>query len=147
MIAEVLDAAGRFLGIHRTYLAPDGSGKATVDPPRKTLGPVWGGAVRLDPLATELVIGEGIESSASAGALMSLPAWAAITAGNLRAGLVLPEAVRSVVIAADSDVPGERAATDAAARWRAEGRRVRIARPDPERGDFNDLFLGVANGR
>ena len=52
-----------------------------------------------------LVIGEGIESSASAGRLMGLPAWAAVSAGNLAKGLVLPSEARRVVIAADPDDP------------------------------------------
>jgi hypothetical protein len=84
LIAAVTDADGGFLAIHRTFLTHDGR-KADVDPPRATLGPYWGGAVRLDPLAPELVVGEGVESSASAGRLLGLPAWAALSAGNLSA--------------------------------------------------------------
>jgi putative DNA primase/helicase len=89
-----------------------------------------------------LVIGEGIESSAAAGLLIGLPAWAAISAGNLGSGLVLPAEVRAVVIAADPDPPGEAAAQAAAKRWTSEGRQVRIARPNGT-GDFADL-LGEA---
>ena len=55
-----------------------------------------------------LVIGEGIETAASAGRLMGLPSWAAISAGNLAKGLVLPPEVLSVVIAADPDEAGQR---------------------------------------
>ena len=139
MVALVTNVANEPLAAHRTYLARDGS-KATVEPPKASLGPIWGGAVRLDPIAAELVIGEGIESSASAGQLLDLPAWAAVSAGNLAQGLHLPPAVRSVVIAADPDPAGERAARDAALRWSREGRRVRIARPDRDGCDFNDLI-------
>ena len=85
------------------------------------------------------MIGEGIETSASAGRLMNLPAWAAISAGNLAKGLVLPPDAGRVVIAADPDEPGRVAARDAWIRWRAEGREVRIATPDGD-GDFNDLL-------
>jgi putative DNA primase/helicase len=98
------------------------------------------GAIRLDTIAEELVIGEGIETSASAGRLLGLPAWAAISAGNLAAGLLLPAEVRRVVIAADADPSGERAARQAALRWQREGRSVRIARPDKSGRDFNDLL-------
>ena len=47
LIAIVRDAAGEQIAIHRTYLAPDGSGKADVPKPRMMLGSVAGGAVRL----------------------------------------------------------------------------------------------------
>ncbi len=83
MVAAVLDAAGRPVAAHRTYLARDGH-KAGVQPARASLGPVWGGAIRLGPVAAELVVGEGIETAASAGLLLRLPAWAAISAGNWR---------------------------------------------------------------
>ena len=145
MIALVQDAAGKPSAVHRTFLASDGSGKAKVDPPRASLGPLWGGAVRLDPFDPDqpLVIGEGIETAASAGRLIGAPAWAALNAGNLASGLVLPAEVRRVIVAADPDAPGEKAARAAAQRWAAEGRTVRIARPTG-RGDFNDLLQARA---
>lgn len=139
MVALVQDATGAPMAAHRTFLLRDGSGKAEAEPQRATLGSPWGGAVRLDQLAEELVIGEGIETSASAGRLLNLPAWAAISAGNLAQGLVLPAEVRRVVIAADADPPGERAAQAAALRWQREGRTVEIARPDKPGLDFNDV--------
>jgi putative DNA primase/helicase len=76
--------------------------KANVEPAKATLGPLCNGAIRLDPAALETVVGEGIETSASAGLLLGLPAWAAVCAGNL-AKLILPESVRIVTIAADRD--------------------------------------------
>lgn len=141
MVAVVQDVAGNPAAVHRTFLRPDGTGKASIDPTKASLGPVWGGAIRLDPIAPELTIGEGLETSAAAGVLLGLPAWAAISAGNLARGLVLPPDVRAVVIAADPDPPGEAAAQAAALRWKAEGRRVRIARPAGP-GDFADLLGG-----
>lgn len=141
MIALVTAANGEPMGIHRTFLRPDGTGKATVEPAKASLGPIWGGAIRLERHNTmqALVIGEGIETAASAGRLMGLPAWAAVAAGNLGTGLILPPDVRHVVIAADPDDPGRQAARDAWSRWRAEGRTVEIAMPDGP-GDFNDLL-------
>lgn len=143
MVAEVKNGSGKPIAVHRTYLAHDGQ-KAAVDPVKASLGPVWGGAIRLHPVADELAIGEGIETAASAGLLLGLPAWAAISAGNLAQGLVLPPEVRAVVIAVDPDTAGRSAAADAAARWRAEGRRVRLATPDRAGEDFNDLLTEPA---
>jgi phage/plasmid primase-like uncharacterized protein len=143
MISEVVDVNGKFLAIQRTFLRRDGRGKADMEPPRATLAPIWGGSIRLQPHDPNLplVIGEGLETSASAGVLIGAPAWAALSAGNLAKGLVLPAEVQNIIIAADPDEPGERAAQQAAVRWQGEGRKVRIARPSGN-GDFNDLLLG-----
>lgn len=140
MVAMVSDAAGQPVGIHRTFLTRDGR-KASVEPAKASLGPIWGGAIRLRAIEPDkpLVIAEGIETAASAGLLMGLPAWAAISAGNMAGGLVLPPEARRVVIAADPDEPGRDAARDAWLRWRAEGRDVQIATPD-DSGDFNDIL-------
>jgi putative DNA primase/helicase len=146
MMALVSDVAGNPMALHRTYLKPDGTGKADADPPRAGLGAHAAGAIRLHPVAPEIVIGEGIETSASAGRLLGLPAWAAISAGNLAKTLILPPEVRSVMIAADPDPPGMRAANAAAERWRAEGRRVHIATPNKPGCDFNNLLCGASNG-
>jgi hypothetical protein len=54
------------LGIHRTFLARDGSGKAPLDPQKMMLGPCRGGAVRLAPAGDVLLVGEGIETSLAA---------------------------------------------------------------------------------
>jgi phage/plasmid primase-like uncharacterized protein len=144
LIALVRDQNGKPLAIHRTFLRADGSGKADAEPQKASLGPIWGGAIRLYPIASEIVIGEGVESSASAGLLIGLPAWAAISCGNLAKGLALPSEVRAVVIAADPDPPGEAAAQQAARRWQAEGRTVRIIRPIRDGADFNDLLREAA---
>jgi len=141
LVAAVTNASGQVVAVHRTFLRRDGSGKANVEPQRASLGPIRGGAVRLDPAAPELVIGEGIESAASAGRLLGLPAWAAISAGNLERGLVLPPEVRRVVIAADNDPAGRDAAHATFFRWCAEGRQVEVALPDQDGCDFNDLLL------
>ena len=139
LVALVQDARGKPVAVHRTYLTRHGR-KAAAEPVKASKGPVWGGAVRLYRAAPELLVGEGIETAASAGRLLHLPAWAAISAGNLAKGLLLPVEVQSVVIAADRDPVGTQAAQDAAARWRGEGRRVRIAWPDTDGADFNDIL-------
>ena len=144
MVALIVDVDGRPVGVHRTYLDREGR-KADLSPVKASKGPIASGAIRLHPVASELVIGEGIETSASAGVLLGLPAWSAISAGNLERSLQLPSAVRSVIIAADPDPPGRRAAEKAKERWRADGRRVRIAWP-PHPQDFNDILRERSGG-
>ncbi|MGH7056414.1 MAG: DUF7146 domain-containing protein [Acetobacteraceae bacterium] len=131
---------GNFRALQRIYLKRDGSGKAEIEPAKASLGPVAGGAVRLDAAAAELVVAEGVETTAAAGRLLGLPAWAAVSCGNLARSMVLPPDVRSVVIAVDRDPPGERAAREAAWRWKREGRRVRLMVPDREGQDANDVL-------
>jgi hypothetical protein len=142
MIARVDGADGEQIGVHRTYLRPDGLGKAPLNPPRAALGPIKGGAIRLAGSAPLLLVGEGIETCLSAMQACELPAWAAVSAGGLEQ-LVLPDIVREVVILVDHDRNGvgQRSADRAARRWVQEGRRVRIALP-PEPGDFNDVLAG-----
>jgi putative DNA primase/helicase len=147
LVALVQDFAGQPAAIHRTYLGPDGV-RANVEPAKASLGPVWGAAIRLQPLAANrpLVIGEGIETAASAGCLMGCPAWAAISAGNLAKGLRLPPEVRHVIIAVDPDDAGRDAGREAWVRWTEEKRTVQIATPEGA-GDFNDLWLARGNRR
>ncbi len=53
------------VGIHRTFLRADGKGKAPVTKPKMMIGRCGGGAVRLAPAGTELVLSEGIETGLS----------------------------------------------------------------------------------
>jgi hypothetical protein len=152
LLAAVRDVTGKFVGVHRTYLRRDGSGKANIEPAKASLGPVRGGAVRMATIEQVLaagagVIAEGIETAASAGLMLNLPAWAAVFAGNLKSGLVLPTGVRKVIIGADRDAAGIDAAREAWRRWHAEGREVRVAVPHDGVGDFNDAVAGRGGSR
>lgn len=129
------------LAVHRTFLAHDGAGKAPVKPQKMMLGPTRGGTVRLAPVASKLMVGEGIETALSAMQVTGTPAWAALSTSGLRS-LVLPDAVEEVVILVDADPPGEAAARDTAARLLRQGREVWIARPTRDCKDFNDLLRG-----
>jgi hypothetical protein len=144
MVALVIDIENRPVAIHRTYLRSSGRGKALVSDPKLSLGPVMGGAIRLamfDP-DRPLMIGEGIETCMSAIALMGHPAWSAVSAVNLARHVRLPAEARDIILLADNDAAGEDAVMAAAARFRIEGRRVRIARPPADFKDFNDLLTG-----
>lgn len=133
MVAAAQAVSGRITGIHRTYLAPDGRGKAAVEQPKRMLGDLWGSAIRLSPAGRRLGVGEGIETGlAVRRAVPDLPVWVAGSLGNIagtgdgaaprrrhparpegwlptvipdldRPGLALPDGVEELLILADAD--------------------------------------------
>lgn len=147
LLGQVRDRDGALIGLHRTYLAIEGASvsKAHVMKPKKMLGRVAGGAVRLGPIGDgdRLALCEGIETGlAVMTACPDLPAWATLSTSGLEQ-IDLPPGVRRVLILADHDASGAglRAAETAARRLRLERRDVAIALPPKEGEDFNDLLV------
>jgi hypothetical protein len=137
---------GGGFAVHRTYLRPDGSGKAGLDGGDKLmLGAVSGGAVRLSGGPSRLVVAEGIESGLSLLCrLLDGPAtvWAALSTSGLR-GLRLPARPGRLTIATDGDKPGREAAHALAER--AHGLGWHVSMLDPGDGlDFNDILTRKA---
>ena len=144
LVAGVQDASGRFLGVQRCYLAPDGSGKANVQPARASLGKLAGGAVRLaESVDGRLLLGEGIETTTAAALILDWRGgvWATLGTSGLRA-VELPEHVHHVTIAADRDRKGggQLAAAALAERLEGDGRHVAIELP-PFVGDWCDVLI------
>ena len=130
--------------VHRTWLRPDGSGKADISPTKAMLGATAGGAVRLADGPGRLVVVEGIESGLSLlCGLLDGPAtlWAGLSTSGLR-GLRLPPQAGRLTIACDGDRPGREAAHALAERAHALGWQTGILDPGDGR-DFNDI-LGKA---
>jgi putative DNA primase/helicase len=146
MIARVDDVDGNMTAVQQTFLLPGCSGKAPIDQPRLSLGPVKGGAVRFAPVSPLLMIAEGVETALSAMQACDLPAWATLSNVGIQ-NLVLPAAVREVIILADHDNNGvgQRSARIAGPRLVREGRKVRIALPPDPGTDFNDILAGACN--
>ena len=131
--------------VHRTYLRPDGAGKAPIEPAKVMLGGTQGGAVRLSDGPGRLVVAEGIETALSLlCGLLDGPAtvWAALSTSGLR-GLRLPVRPGRLTIACDGDGPGRAAAHALAERAQALGWAVGILDPGDGR-DFNDWLTGKA---
>tara|TARA_R110000850_G_scaffold3704_1_gene17290 strand:- start:2667 stop:3548 length:882 start_codon:yes stop_codon:yes gene_type:complete len=139
MVAAV-EGAG-LPAVHRTYLRPDGSGKADVEPAKAMLGATAGGAVRLAGGPSRLAVAEGIESGLSlACGLLDGPAtlWAALSTSGLR-GLRLPLQPGRLTIACDGDTAGREAVHALAERAHGLGWQVSILDPGTGR-DFNDIL-------
>jgi hypothetical protein len=139
MVAAVQGAG--LPAVHRTFLRPDGLGKADIEPAKAALGATAGGAVRLIDGPGPLVVAEGIETALAAWCLRGDPtarAWAALSTSGLRA-LPLPPQPGRLCIAADGDAPGMAAAQALAERAHASGWQVTIAQPLAGR-DRNDIL-------
>ena len=111
--------------------------------PKLSLGRLTGGAIRLAPASTSLLITGGVEDGLTLQQELGRSTWAAAGEGNM-ANMVLPEAVASVTIGADRDESGERHARRAADAFSEQGREVRIMRPCLGFKDFNDELRGVS---
>lgn len=146
LVALVTHAKTRsMLSLHRTWIRPDGR-KAECDPPRMLLGghQKQHGVVRLWPdecVSTGLAVCEGIETGLSV-AHDYRPVWSCIDAGNL-GKLPALSGIETLVIAADHDAAGMKAATTCADRWCAAGVDVRLIAPDAESCDWNDARVAA----
>ncbi len=136
MIAAVTDLAGKLTGAHRTWLAPDGSGKAPVDPPRKAMGDLLGHAVRFGDAQDVMAAGEGIETILSLRqALPTMPMVSALSAGHL-AAILFPPHLRRLYIVRDNDPAGDSARDSLVDRAHEAG--IETITLSPMMGDFNE---------
>jgi hypothetical protein len=148
LCAAVSDAqTGKLISLHFTRLAADGEGKAGTDRDKLLLvrHRKRGGVIRLWPdetVSTGLAIAEGIESALGA-AHRYMPVWGAVDAGNLAALPVLA-GIECLMIFADHDEAGTRAAQQCAARWRAAGIEVHVWRPRTTGEDACDVARRVS---
>ena len=136
MIAAVTDVGGKVTGVHRTWLARDGGGKAPVDTQRKAMGDLLGHAVRFGVAKEVMAAGEGIETVLSLRqALPKMPMVAALSAGHL-AALFFPAHLRRLYIVRDNDPAGDGARDSLIARAHEVG--IEAITLSPMLGDFND---------
>lgn len=147
MLAAMVDIrTNKFRCVHRTALAPDGTGKAAhpgLGSPKKMLGSAAGACVKLtadEDVTYGLHLAEGIETSLACMAMGLKPMWACLSAGGIAAFPVL-SGIEALTIFADNDSSsaGERSAQACAARWRAAGRECRIFMADEVGVDFADF--------
>jgi hypothetical protein len=129
---------------HTTVLSLQGTGKLN-DNARRIHGIKKGGYIALsthDPNGP-LIVGEGVETTASAMEIADLPGVAAIDAGNF-ASVVLP-ACAELIVARDCDKVGREAAERLAQRYAAQIP-ARIAVPPKGYGDWNDAHQAALRG-
>ncbi|ESY71795.1 DNA primase [Mesorhizobium sp. LNHC252B00] len=136
MIASVTDLDGKITGAHRTWLAPDGSGKAPVDTPRRAMGDLLGNGVRFGVAHDVMSAGEGIETMLSLRMVLpQMPTVAALSAAHL-GQLLFPATLRRLYIARDDDPAGDGAVQSLIERARAVG--IEAITLSPRVGDCNE---------
>lgn len=124
----------RYCSLHRTFLRPDGKGKAEMKSPRKLMpGALPDGAcVMLSdwPGYGAIGIAEGIETAMSASALFDMPVWAALNTSMMTKWFP-PEGAEEVLIFADNDQKygGQAAAYALACRLISKGFEVKVRTP------------------
>lgn len=168
MVAGMQDAARQIVAVHRTFVAPDGAGKAPLGCdargrehkarkvwPGELSGAVirlWRGGSGLDEreaarhgVLDTLVLVEGVEDGLAVA--LSRPdarVWCAYSLGNL-AHVRLPACCDEVIVCADNDwgkPQAQRAFKDALSALTAQGRPVSVAR-SPIGKDVNDCLRGM----
>ncbi|MEQ7155105.1 DUF7146 domain-containing protein [Brevundimonas aurifodinae] len=136
MIASVSDLKGEQTGAHRTWLSPDGRGKAPIETPRRAMGELLGHAVRFGAIDEIMAAGEGIETVLSLRqGLPGLPMAAALSAAHL-AAIAFPEPLRRLYIVRDNDPAGDAARDVLIARAQAVGIEALVL--SPRLSDFNE---------
>lgn len=140
LIARITDLEGKLTGVHRTWLARDGSMKAPLDPPRKAMGDLLGHAVRFGRVRDIMAAGEGIETVLSLRQVLPrMPMVSALSAGHL-AVIQFPPGLRRLYIIRDNDPAGDGARDSLIARAHEVG--VEAVTLSPMLGDFNDDLMG-----
>ena len=139
MLAAVATDTG-LVAVHRTFLDPARPALAQFERPRRALGSLGIGAVRLAlPSDGRLGLAEGIETALSASVLFGIPCWA--TLGNERFGLVaIPESVCELHLFVDHDAGGRVAAERALKAHAQPDRRILTRLPETPGSDWNDVL-------
>jgi hypothetical protein len=138
LLAALRNPTGELTAVEVTFLDRSARQATGLRLSRKIIG--WippGTAVRLDPPADEMVVGEGVFTTLSATERFGLPGWALLSTSRLRTWRP-PPGVRGVLVAGDNGVAGRRAARVLVERLRCEGHRAWAEFPERDFGDFND---------
>ncbi|RWD39650.1 toprim domain-containing protein [Mesorhizobium sp.] len=136
MIAAVTDLDGRLTGAHRTWLAPDGTGKAPIDTPRRAMGDLLGHAVRFGVPGSVMAAGEGIETTLSLRCAMPDMAMAAALSAAHLAAILFPPTLHRLYVIRDNDPAGDGARDTLIERATEAGIEAIVLSPAME--DFNE---------
>ena len=140
LLAAVRDESG-LVGVHRTFLDLAPTRLADLPVPKRALGRLGQGAVRLRP-PHDGILGwaEGIENAMAATMLTGVPCWA--TLGTERfARVALPPCVKRLILFLDNDPGGRRAERLAREAPGGTGVEIEARYPEAAGADWNDVLL------
>jgi Toprim domain len=149
IISRAENANGEMTGIQRTFLAPDGAGKAPV--PKKqqkmSLGVIKGSMVRLaEPRdGAPLILGEGVESVQTVLQATGYPGAATLGTAGLSAASLSDNEKDVILLGENDDGKNAAAIAKVAPDLKKKGIRVRVAYPPAGFKDFNDMVMGAAD--
>jgi hypothetical protein len=126
-----------------TLIDPRGDRKAQVRVPRRTVGALGWGAVRLAGATDVLGLAEGTEKALAAMQLFGVPCWSSLGAGRMHR-VWIPDHVTELHIFGDNDEPG-RAAADRTAHTHRH-RRVILRFPPEQFKDWDDVTQAHMRG-
>lgn len=143
MLSLIRDSKGNPASIHRTYLW-DKEYKHREKKIMPTVSSISGGYVQLEPVGEQVILAEGIETALSLSCATGIPAWACISAHNLKSFDSVPERVSQVFICADNDrtFVGQAAAFALAERMKVKRHKkfVQVLMPRMRDWDINDWW-------
>ena len=134
LIARISDLSGSLQGVQATFLF---QGRRGLSKRRLVYGRQKGFAIHLAAPTDRLLVGEGLESTASAAIRFAAPAWSLLNTANLSV-FYAPQGVSDLIIACDNDTGGRAAAEACASLNSARGIRCDIQAPAEPGADWND---------
>ena len=140
LLAAVRDNSG-LVAVHRTFLDPGSARLADLSLPKRALGRLGEGAVRLRPPRDGMLgWAEGIENAIAATLLTGCPCWATLGAERF-ARVALPACVKRLILFLDNDAGGRRAEMLARQAHRGSEVRIEARYPRVAGADWNDVLL------
>ena len=140
MLAAVRNDSG-LIAVHRTFLDAAKPGLAALSHPKRALGQLGEGAVRLLPPRGGLLgWAEGIETAMSATLLSGIPCWALLGTSRFARG-ALPAAVTRLILFLDHDSAGRRAEALARQARHLAGATLDVRYPPRPGSDWNDVLM------
>lgn len=146
LVGAVVDGNDQLIGLQRIFLSDGGRQKARMAKPKRSLGRVKGGALRInsdaDSVEHELILTEGPEDGLSIGQELGAEVW--VTLGTaMMPHIDYPPRIVSIVIAGQNDNAGRTAALAAEEELIERGFATRTMWPAEGFKDWNDQLRGI----
>jgi len=131
LLAAVRDEKGFFVGIHRTYLRPEGRRWVQAEKPRM-LGNCFGSFIQLaSPKTFKLILAVDLEMALAVQQVCpDVPVWATMSLGNMKS--TVPPTVKEIILCIEDDhedrATAHKIILDAVREHTVRGQRILIAR-------------------